>query len=194
MIYWTKKEVLEALGKNEKDVRYLDRAIARWDVVEEWWGYIIMKEYVENLQWKVKQLEKELQKEKEKSEWIWNIVQAKSVLSEEDREGYLKQINDLEKKLTESEIKQWELEQRNAYLESQLGWEWSTSSVTEMKELKVNCEYWENECKRYGKLYNSVFSVCYRKVKWLLGSKFTMSESEFKEWIKEEIENEEKNN
>lgn len=117
MVYRTKKEVLEALGKNEKDVRYLDRAIARWEVVVEWWGYVIMKEYISNLQRKVKDLEKKLQKEIERNEWMWNIVQAKSVLDEEDRQEYLKQIHDLEmenwklnKELTELEQKKWVIE------------------------------------------------------------------------------------
>lgn len=128
MAYRTKKEVLEALGKNEKDVRYLDRAIARWEVVVEWWGYIIMKEYISNLQRKVRDLEKELQKEKEKSEWMWSIVQAKSVLDEEDRKEYLEMIKELEMENWKLNKELAELEQKNGYLERQLEWVWSTSS------------------------------------------------------------------
>lgn len=45
--YRTKKEVLEALGKNGKDVRYLDRALANGRVIMMWWGYYLQKEYIE---------------------------------------------------------------------------------------------------------------------------------------------------
>lgn len=57
----------------------------------------------------------------------------------------------------------------------------------DLKEAKVNAEYWEAECRRYWRLINNVISVCYRKLKGMLGSKFTMSEEEFREWIIEEV-------
>lgn len=63
----------------------------------------------------------------------------------------------------------------------------------ELEEAKVNAEYWEKECRRYWRLINNVISVCYRKLKGLLGSKFTMSEEEFREWVIEEVKINEEN-
>ena len=63
----------------------------------------------------------------------------------------------------------------------------------ELEEAKVNAEYWEKECRRYWRLINNVISVCYRKLKGLLGSKFTMSEEEFREWVIEEVKMNEEN-
>lgn len=58
---------------------------------------------------------------------------------------------------------------------------------SELEEAKVNAEYWEKECRRYWRLINNVISVCYRKLKGLLGSKFMMSEEGFKEAVIEEV-------
>jgi hypothetical protein len=83
--------------------------------------YILRDEYIDNLQWKVKELEKEKAELKEMlGERSTSIIQAKSALSEDDREGYLKIIKELELQLAESQIKQEQLEQRNAYLEEKM--------------------------------------------------------------------------
>lgn len=63
----------------------------------------------------------------------------------------------------------------------------SDETIAKLEEAKVNAEYWEKECRRYWRLINNVISVCYRKLKGLLGSRFTMSEEEFREWVIEEV-------
>ena len=63
----------------------------------------------------------------------------------------------------------------------------------DLEEAKVQWEYWEKECRRYGKLINMVIGVCYKKLKMLLGGRFTMAEDEFKEAIIEEVKNIEEN-
>lgn len=45
--YFTKKEVLEAMGKNGKDVRYLDRALNNGKVIMMWGRYYLQKDYIE---------------------------------------------------------------------------------------------------------------------------------------------------
>jgi len=57
----------------------------------------------------------------------------------------------------------------------------------ELEEAQINSEYWEKQTRRYGKLINSVISICYKKLKALLGSKFAQSEDSFREWILEEV-------
>lgn len=57
----------------------------------------------------------------------------------------------------------------------------------DLEEAKVQWEYWEWQTKRYWRLINSVISVCYKKLKMLLGGRFTMTEEEFKEAIIEEV-------
>lgn len=71
MWYFKKKDILERLGKDGKDVRYLERAIARWEVIEEWGRWCIVNEdedgEVSHLRDRIRELEEQL-KEK-KSEW-----------------------------------------------------------------------------------------------------------------------------
>ena len=68
MWYWTKREVLEALGKNGRDNKLVDRMIARWEIAKVDWGYEIvergtscevkeLKEENEKLKARVKELE-----------------------------------------------------------------------------------------------------------------------------------------
>lgn len=73
------------------------------------------------------------------------------------------------------------------------------SEITTMKEsnwdlefYKVNSEYWEKECRRYGRLINWVIDVCYGKVKALLGSRFQEDKESFKEWVIEAVKEREK--
>jgi hypothetical protein len=50
MRYRTKKEILEHLGKDGKDVRYLDRAVANGEIIVRDRMYITSKEYIEELE------------------------------------------------------------------------------------------------------------------------------------------------
>lgn len=53
MRYRTKKEILEHLGKDGKDVRYLDRAVASGEIIMRDRMYIVSKEYIEELEEKM---------------------------------------------------------------------------------------------------------------------------------------------
>lgn len=57
MRYRTKKEILEHLGKDGKDVRYLDRAVASGEIIIKDRMYIVSKEYIEELEKKLKEME-----------------------------------------------------------------------------------------------------------------------------------------
>lgn len=50
MRYRTKKEILEHLGKDGKDVRYLDRAVASGEIIMRDRMYIVSREYIEELE------------------------------------------------------------------------------------------------------------------------------------------------
>ena len=50
MWYRTKKEILEHLGKDGKDVRYLDRAVASGEIIMRDRMYIVSREYIEELE------------------------------------------------------------------------------------------------------------------------------------------------
>lgn len=187
MIYKTKKEVLERLGKNPSDNKLVDRMISRWEVIMEDGYYIIMKEYIENLQRKVKELEKENADLKERSV---SVIQANSVLEDDDREEYLKEINDLEKELAESQIKQEQLGQRNAYLEEKMNWagdgEDNKSSSNELEEAKIQREYYENKANKYKEAINKVIEVTYSRIKPALWSRIGTL-AEFRVNILEEV-------
>jgi len=73
--------------------------------------------------------------------------------------------------------------QRKAEID-RLSKEWNKE---ELEEAKAQWEYWENECKRYGRLINAVISVVYRRIKPMVGSRLNQSEEEFKESIIEEV-------
>ena len=66
MWYFKKKDILEHFGKNEKDVRWLDRAIKRGQVVHVNGMYASRHDYDLDRMIKMKNEIKEL---KEKSEW-----------------------------------------------------------------------------------------------------------------------------
>ena len=66
IIYNKKSELLEDLGKDRKDTRYLDRAMERWEIVMID-GYYIPKDalvgkVVELLVWENSELKKEIEK------------------------------------------------------------------------------------------------------------------------------------
>ena len=63
MWYWTKREVLEALGKNGRDNKLVDRMIARWEIAKVDWGYEIVER---GTSCEVKELKEENEKLKER--------------------------------------------------------------------------------------------------------------------------------
>ena len=90
MWFTNKKWILEHCGKNEKDVRWLDRAIKKWIIwhdVEDTGAYILCTEYIEELEEENMRLtikawllpgyilaeDAEKLKEIEKSDSIWGV-------------------------------------------------------------------------------------------------------------------------
>lgn len=67
MEFFTKKELLEYLGKNPNDNKLIDRMISRKEVRKVDWVYIIDDDELSYLRGRVKELEAKLE-EKEKSE------------------------------------------------------------------------------------------------------------------------------
>lgn len=45
--YLNKKSILEAMGKNGKDVRYLERALSNGRVIMMWGRYYLQRDYIE---------------------------------------------------------------------------------------------------------------------------------------------------
>lgn len=66
IIYNKKSELLEDLGKDRKDTRYLDRAMERWEIIMIDWYYIpkdaLVGKVVELLVWENSELKKEINK------------------------------------------------------------------------------------------------------------------------------------
>lgn len=94
MRYRTKKEILEHLGKDGKDVRYLDRAVASGEIIVRDRMYITSKEYIE-------ELEKKLTEEQRIDVEIKPIVDEN--INQESMVDKNINLSDLEKKLAESE-------------------------------------------------------------------------------------------
>lgn len=148
--------------------------------------YILRDEYIDNLQWKVKELEKEKSElEKMVGERSTSIIEAHSALSEDDREEYLKMIKELEWQLAESQIKQEQLEQRNAYLEEKinLGDGEEKSSSNELEELKVNYEYLCKKNWRLKKWYEIALRLTYKYA----AKNMNITKEEYEEQLSEEI-------
>lgn len=57
---------------------------------------------------------------------------------------------------------------------------------SELEEAKVQWEYWEARCRRYGKYMLKVIEIIYNRIKPMLGNKLEPYE-EFKEHILEEV-------
>lgn len=86
MWYFTKKEILEHFGKDGKNVRRLDRAIKRWQVVHANGMYAPRWDY--DLQRMIK-MKNEIKELKEKAEW-WDaniIIQLKDDLAFQTEEN-----------------------------------------------------------------------------------------------------------
>ena len=77
-----------------------------------------------------------------------------------------------------------ELKERVAELEGKITL--LKESNWDLEELKVNCEYWENQTRRYVDYLEKVISVTYDRVKPMLGNKLE-EKSEFREHILEEV-------
>lgn len=90
MRFWTKKELLEHLGKDRKDVRLVDRMVARGEVERVSWGYEYLgsaKRWEADLELKKKydELEKEY-KDLEASYIKW-IQEHPATSTTKDKEG-----------------------------------------------------------------------------------------------------------
>lgn len=86
MWFINKKGILERCGKNEKDVRWLDRAIKRWQVIHDLdMGYITSGDYIEELELRIEELKrweksevvvssdsKEIDELKERLGYVWS--------------------------------------------------------------------------------------------------------------------------
>lgn len=57
---------------------------------------------------------------------------------------------------------------------------------SELEEAKVQWDYWEKKCRRYGKYIEQVIEVTYNRIKPMLWSKLE-EKSEFREHILEEV-------
>lgn len=105
MWYFKKKDILEHFGKNEKDVRWLDRAIKRWQVIHVNGMYASRHDYDIERMVKMKNEIKEL---KEKSEW-WDASVVRQL-----REDLAYQIEENERQKEEYE-KEIEMILRRCY-------------------------------------------------------------------------------
>ena len=56
-MFFTKRELLMFLGKNENDNKLVDRMIKRWEVIRLADGYELVEDDVGGLKWKIKELE-----------------------------------------------------------------------------------------------------------------------------------------
>lgn len=61
----------------------------------------------------------------------------------------------------------------------------------DLEELKVNCEYYESEMRKYAQYCADIVEVCYKKIKSAMGSRFTEDKETFKEWIQRMVKWEE---
>ena len=61
----------------------------------------------------------------------------------------------------------------------------------DLTEAKIQLEYWEKEAREYAQYCADVVDVCYRKIKSVMGSKFTEDKETFKEWIQRMVKWEE---
>lgn len=76
MEFTTQAELLEHLGKNPNDRSLVQRMIARWEVVKEWWMYVIVDKdvIIRELMERIKELEKSEQ-EKEVAVNSWSVAE-----------------------------------------------------------------------------------------------------------------------
>lgn len=92
MEFRTKKELLEYLGKDTKDVRLVDRMMKRGEIKKEWFMYIYESKEIE--------LEKEVKKLREKLD---SMLRDDKISTKKEVVDKNINLSDLEKKLAESE-------------------------------------------------------------------------------------------
>lgn len=127
MFYKTKKEFLAHVWRNEKDTRWIDRAIARGTVVVREWEYSLTSEYLEELEKKwvrevivEKVVEKEvIKKEENKPEGEKQTDNSSFI----DHLEYIMAINQLRKDWINNIIKM------KFDSSSQISWEEAEASV-----------------------------------------------------------------
>lgn len=137
MWYYKKKDILERLGKDGKDVRYLERAVARWEVIEEQGRWSIADD--DNEVWvlleRIKELEAEV-KELKKSEWL-------NSLNFEQTADILKLKEELEEALANADYYREAydelLEDRRNRLEK--GFKWIKANPNKVKFVKFEDWY-----------------------------------------------------
>lgn len=71
------------------------------------------------------------------------------------------------------------------------------SEIATMKEqnwdlayAKTQWEYWEKQAKDYAQYCSDVIDVCYKKIKSIMGGRFTEDKETFKEWIQRIVKGE----
>lgn len=93
MWYYTKKAILESMWKDWKDVRLLDRMIARGQVIEENWKYKLFTEE-DNVMVsdRIAELEKEIKKLRDENEWL--VVENSELMQELEKRPDLYELVD----------------------------------------------------------------------------------------------------
>ena len=61
----------------------------------------------------------------------------------------------------------------------------------DLTEAKIQWEYWEKEARKYSQYCADIVDVCYRKIKSVMGSRFTEDKETFKEWVQRMVKWEE---
>jgi len=111
-----------------------------------------------------------------------SLVQRMIIRGEVYKENGMYYLVNKDEKIKELEILVWKLRSEIATMKE---------SNWDLTELKINCEYYENEMRKYAQYCADIVDVCYRKIKSVMGSKFTEDKETFKEWIQRMVKWEE---
>lgn len=130
MEFRSQRELLEYLGKNTNDRNLIKRLIKRWEVEYEGGVY-----YLVDKDKRIEELEKENENLKKN---IWEDTDGPT---EDERELYIQQINELKEEL-------WEVYRKNSELEQRLGYaEWEIEknpAKNNSDDLLLHLEYLYN--------------------------------------------------
>ena len=122
--------------------------------------------------------------------WLDNQIRDGLIIHDIDR-GYIKVWEYWQEAYDEAKRRFNEkvevLENEKAELEKRL----AVGGIDKLDEYKENAKYWEKEAKEYAQYCADVVDVCYRKIKSVMGSKFTEDKETFKEWIQRMVKGEE---
>jgi len=176
----SKKELLIYLGKNPSDRKLVDRMIMRWEVKKEWDTYWLI------MDWEDKSEEAYEEKSSENAALSKNVT-----LSEDDREEYLKEINEYKRelwaaynKIDELEQKNWRLEEKiEKYESNKPALNDSDDKVKKFEELKVNYEYLCKKNWRLKKWYELALRLTYKYA----AKNMNITKEEYEEQLSEEI-------